>query len=76
MAGAEHLREGLIGDEPGNGEPALPITRQPAIFAIWSAALPTAPDAPETKTVSPPGDSVRITAATAGATRRTLCGSR
>lgn len=54
MAGAEHLREGLIGDEPGNGEPALPITRQPAIFAIWSAALPTAPDAPETKMVSPP----------------------
>ena len=29
------------------------MTRQPAIFAICPAALPTAPAAPETKTVSP-----------------------
>ncbi len=29
------------------------MTRQPAIFAIWPAALPTAPAAPETNTVSP-----------------------
>ena len=31
----------------------MPMTRQPAIFAIWAAAEPVAPAAPETTTVSP-----------------------
>ncbi len=33
--------------------PAIPMTRQPLILAIWPATLPTAPAAPETTTVSP-----------------------
>ena len=33
--------------------PAMPTTLQPLILAICPTMLPTAPDAPDTKTVSP-----------------------
>src|SRR6266403_4079816 len=33
--------------------PAVPITRQPLILAIWPATEPVAPAAPDTTTVSP-----------------------
>ena len=36
-----------------SGPPAVPITWQPRILAIWPATDPVAPAAPETTTVSP-----------------------
>jgi len=36
-----------------SGVPAVPIAVNPIILASWSAAVPTPPDAPCTKTVSP-----------------------
>src|SRR6266850_6793833 len=33
--------------------PAVPMTRQPLILAIWPATEPVAPAAPDTTTVSP-----------------------